>query len=73
MATEEHIKGLVHDLMVMVEELKSGKTIDLRTALEVVKIIDNYGDKFGGHCATKGEYLYCRCNIITAAKKEGII
>ena len=48
MATEEHIKGLVRDLMVMVEELKSGKTIDLRTALEVVKIIDNYGDKFGG-------------------------
>ena len=73
MADKEHIKKLVRDLMVMVEQLKSGRKIDLQTALEVCKIVDKYGDKFCGHCATKGEYIYCRCNIIAAAEKEGII
>ena len=73
MADKEHIKKLVRDLMVMVEQLKSGRKIDLQTALEVCKIVDKYGDKFGGHCATKEEYIYCHCNIIVAAEKEGII
>ena len=73
MADEEHIKKLVHDLMVIVEQLKYGQKIDLWTALEVCKIVDRYGDKFSGHCATRGKYIYCHCNIIAAAQKEGII
>ena len=65
--TETDVKKLIADLVTITQQLKSGKSIDIDTALEMITVVD----KYGGVQAFGGEYLWCRRNIIFEARKHG--
>ena len=65
--TETDVKKLIADLVTITQQLKSRKSIDIDTALEMIKVVD----KYGGVLTFGGEYLWCRRNIIIEARKHG--
>ena len=64
---EKDVKKLIADLVLITQQLKAGKSIDIDTALEMIRVVD----KHGGVKTFDGEYIWCHRNIIKEARKHG--